>query len=173
MDTFWTFIQSVLERTFRCWVIVMPDERGVRTFCGKHPRELMPGLHMFWPLFGWVETVSVVEQVVDARTQSITSSDGCSVAVGISIAYEVVDTVKAFYHVNDFGLSLQNESLRIVEEYVSNHTFDECFNSVTMREAILTGMRTAAAERWGIDIHRIGRTEFVKHRAIRLMQDSE
>lgn len=42
-----------------------------------------------------------------------------------------------------------------------------------MREAILDGVRKAATERWGIQIHRIGRTEFVKHRAIRLMQDRE
>lgn len=71
----------------------------------------------------------MVEQVVDARTQSVTSLNGCNLAVGILIAYENIDTVKAFYHINDFGLSLQNESLRIVEEYASAHTFEECCDS--------------------------------------------
>jgi len=170
LNTFWSSVLDFIG-SFRFWIVIGPNEIGVRTFCGKREYQIGPGFHLYFPFVGEVMHVNVTEQVVDVRSQSITTKDNVTVAVGISIAYEIVNAIKAIYRVNDFDQSLCNESLRVVEGYVMDHTFDECRDSESMKTFVLVNLRKVATDRWGIKIHRIGRTEFAKHRVIRLMQD--
>ena len=117
--------------------------------------------------------MDVTEQVIDVRSQSTTTRDGVSVAVGVSIAYRISDPLKAIYAVQDVDVSLSNEALRIVQHFVSAHTFDECNHSDEMADEILRGVREAATARWGVKVFRVGVTDFSRHKAIRLMNVTE
>ena len=168
MSAMWEALIELLSR-LRVARIIYPDELGVRTFCGKNPRGLNPGIHFVFPLLGHIAALDAVEQVYDARSQSLTTADHVAVVAGISIAYEVNDPVRAYYRVSDWDDSLVNESLGVVDRYVSEHTFADCLNSQSMTDAVRDGIRAIATERWGIKIRRVGRTDFARHRALRVM----
>ena len=169
MDALWNFLIDVLQRSFWFWRVIQPDEGGVRTFCGKNPVVLGPGLHFVWPIVGDISVTVCTEAVIDVRGQSLTTKDQVMVCVGLSVAYEVLDAYRAIYKVQDRDESLANESLRCVDEYVNAHTLAECLDAAPMTAAVTKAMRDVVTQRWGVKIHRIGRSDFGKHRAIRLI----
>lgn len=102
MDVFFSFLIDCIRSAFYCWRVIQPHEQGVRTFCGKNPKALDPGLHFMWPLVGEIVVIPVVEQVQDIRSQSVMTKDGKRMALGINIAYEVLNPIKAVYAVQDW-----------------------------------------------------------------------
>ena len=167
MSVFWTWLFNLLN-SCRVAAVLQPNEGGVITFCGKFPRTVGPGFHFVFPVLGVVTYTDVTEQVIDVRSQSLTTKDGESVAVGISVAYDVMDAYRAIFQVQDRDNSLANETLRIVGDWVRAHTFDECRES-DVPNAILPDLRKIATERWGLKVWRVGLSDFAKHRAIRLL----
>lgn len=171
MDHFWQTIVGLLERLFLCWSIVDQDEQAVRTFCGCRPAALGPGFHMYWPVLGFIEATPASEQVLDISSQSLTTSDHQVILVGVSVAYAVIDPVRAIYRVIDRDESIANETLGIVQEFVSTHTYAECARTEPMMQHLLTEIRKIVTERWGCKVFRVRRTDFAKHRVLRLVND--
>ena len=172
MDVLFSFLIEIIRSTLYCWRVVQPHEAAVRTTCGKRPRVLGPGLHFMFPVIGEMVVIPVVEQVQDIRSQSLTTSDGQQIAIGISIAYEVTDPLKAVFAVQDWDQSLSNEALRICGEYVLASTFEQCVNAETMCREIMRRLHDVATLRWGLVILRVGRSDFTRCRALRLMTES-
>ena len=170
MEVLWTFLRDYIERLY-FFRIIQPDEAGVRTTLGTRPVTLTNGAHLVWPIIGHLHVEAVSEKPVDVRTQSATTADGVPVAVGICIAYSVIDLYKAAFRCRDSEDDLAAESLGITEDYIAHHTMQECQDSTEMLEEITRGIRAVATTRWGLKIHRVKRTDFSKHRAIRLMQE--
>lgn len=171
MDVFFSFLIDCIKSAFYCWRVIQPHEKGVRTLCGKKPVALSPGLHWMWPVVGEIVVIPVVEQVQDIRSQSIMTKDGKKMALGLNIAYEVMDPVRAVYSVQDWDQSLGNEAIRIAGEYVLCHTAEEC-TADTMCKDLLRSIRKIATERWGLRILRVGRSDFTECRALRLMTET-
>lgn len=151
------------------WAIIEPHQRGVRTICGRNPTELLPGIHFFWPIVTRVELVPVVEQVLDTRPQQLTSNDGKAFAVGLSVAYEVLNVVKALYENLDYDANLAAEILRIAGEYVAHRSAAELADHDALVTWVTAELRKVATVRWGLKILRIGVTDFAEARTIRLM----
>lgn len=169
MDALWNFLIEIVRGTFWIWRVIQPDQAGVRTFCGKHPKVLDAGFYFLWPVVGEIRICKISEMVNDVRSQSLTTKDGRSVAAGISVAHSVINPYKAMFEVQDSTEALLNEALRVVGEYVSSHTFDECGDAENMVQWVLEELRKVATERWGLKVWRVGRSDWSLHRAIRLM----
>ena len=172
MDALFNWLQSIIDR-LRFWQIIEYDELGVHTFCGRWPRKLEPGIYLICPILSTVISDSITEQVVDIRTQSVTSKDDIPLAVGVCIAYSIINPIKAWYAVTDVDDSFANDALRITEEYVSDNVYEVCKDRQKMCDYILKHVRATATNRWGLKIHWIGRTEFAKHRVLRIMLNDE
>lgn len=169
MQALWEFLIDVLRRTAWFWRVIQPDQAGVRTTAGRWPKTLPAGLHLVWPIVGEIRVCNIAERVKDVRSQSLTTSDGKVVAAGISVAYSIIDAYRAQFDVADAEAALLNEALRVVGEYVSGHTFDECASADAMCRWVLDELRKVATARWGLKIWRVGRSDWAPHRAIRLM----
>lgn len=169
LESFFEFIVDILKSAFYTWRVIQPDEKGVRTLCGKNPEVLGPGLHLMWPVIGEIVVIPVKEQVLDVRSQSLTTRDKVSIAVGVSIAYEVSDPLRTVFEVQDWDESLANEALRVIGEYVLSRTYEDCLDGPQMGTTILEGLRKTATRRWGLKILRIGRTDFVRCPTYRIM----
>lgn len=167
MSIFWQWLFNILD-SLLFWRILPPNERGIRTFCGKHPIELGPGLHWVFPVLGDIMVTDITEQVVDVRSQSLTTRDGESVAIGISVAYEVLNAYKALYRVEDRDNSLVNETLRIVGEFVRTHDYGNLLED-TLADWVIRELRKIATDRWGLKVLRVGLSDCSKHRALRIM----
>ena len=168
MTAFWEWIVDAFSR-LRFWAVIQPDEMGVRTFCGRFEKVLPPGVYLVFPVLGEVTVAQVKEQVIDIRAQSLTTADNHSVAIGVSIAYEVMDPMRAFFQVQDWDESLANEALRVVGQFVCNHSYSQCKDAKTLNEALIKDLRVIATNRWGIKILRIGISDLVECKAYRLM----
>lgn len=149
--------------------ILEPDEGGVRTFCGRFPKTLKPGFHPVCPILGRIREIPVKEQVLDIRSQSLTTKDGQSVSVGVSVAYEVLDPYRAICEVQDWDKSLANEALGCVGDYVSAHEYAQLLNADDMSKSVRDSLRATATRDWGLKINRVRRSDFAKSKAIRLM----
>ena len=152
----------------RFFHVIMPDQMGVRTFCGRNPKSRGPGFHWVCPALGCIEIIEVSEQVFDIREQSLTTHDKVSVILGMSIAYSVTNPIRALYHVLDWDESLNNETLGIVGQFIWEHTFDECMDYKEMCEYVFQEIQVIA-RRWGVQVHRVRRSDFCRHRALRLI----
>ena len=152
----------------RFFHIIMPDQMGVRTFCGCDPQIVDSGFHWVCPALGHIETIEVSEQVFDIREQSLTTKDKVSVLLGMSIAYSVTNPIRALYHVLDWDESLNNETLGVVSEFIWEHTFDECMDYKEMCEYVKIYIQDIS-RRWGVHVHRVRRSDFCKHSAFRLI----
>ena len=83
------FVGSLFPRL----LIVQRSHRAVKYVRGAHVRELLPGLHVYWPLVTVVETCAVVRQVLNLPTQLLETADLVPVAAGGIVEYEVDDAV--------------------------------------------------------------------------------
>ena len=171
MQALWDFLIELLRRSFWFWRVIQPDEAGVRTTIGKWPTILAPGIHLVWPIVGLVRVCKTSEQVSDIRSQSLTTSDGQCFAVGISIAHSIINAQKAMLEVQDAETALFNEALRVVGEYVSSRPSGQCADADAMCIWVLAELRKVATDRWGLKVWRVGRSDWAKHRALRLMSE--
>jgi len=168
MSALWEWLIGILDR-LRFWFIVQPNEGAVRTFCGRRVTVLGPGLHWICPILGEGTVAPITEQVIDIRSQSLTTMDNIPVAIGVSIAYEVKDAEKAILRVQDWDESLANEALRVVGQFVSTHNYDDCLKSDVFAEQIIKDLKEIATRRWGLKIIRVGLSDLVKCKAFRIM----
>ena len=173
MDALFDFLISVLQSTLYCWRVIQPDERGVRTTCGCWATVLDAGLHFMWPVVGDIVIVDIAEQSLRIESQSLTTQDGASVGVGVTVTYKILDPIKAVFDVVDWDESLRAEITGVVGECVLTHQFDDLCNAKTVTEDVITELRKVATERWGLKILRVRRSDFAKCRTIRLMREPD
>ena len=171
MNELFTFLIDILESAFYCWRVIYPDEIGVRTFCGRNPVALDTGLHFMCPVVGDLAIVEVKEQVLDLRSQSLTTKDNKAIAIGLSVAYEVLDPIRAIYEVQDWDQSLEAEMLGVAGEYVLTRTFGELLSDSGLSKNVLDEIRKVATSKWGLKVLRIRRSDFASCRSIRLMHE--
>lgn len=167
MDAFWTWLSGIADRLM-FWRVIQPDEGGVRTTCGRWPKVLKAGIHWVAPIIGEMRVIPVKEQVLDIRTQSLRTKDGVSVVVGVTVAYEVLDTYRAAYEVQDWDQSLSNEILSVVGREIRSRTIDQCVGE-ELSTAICKELRKVATANWGLKIIRVGVSDFDKCRSLRIM----
>lgn len=72
-------------------IVMKLTDGGVKYVRGKHAKYIGPGLHLFWPITTSVESYPTVRQTIELASQVLTTSDGCSVSVGIVVVYTVED----------------------------------------------------------------------------------
>jgi regulator of protease activity HflC (stomatin/prohibitin superfamily) len=172
MDVLFQFFIDAIDRlTF--WEIIQPDERGVRTTLGKHAKVLDPGVHLVWPVIGNIVVVTVVEQSLRISSQSLVTHDGRSIGIGVTVAYEILDPIRAVHSVEDWDESLRAEITGVVGECVIDHTYEELRNDPTVMNRMIKDLREVATQRWGLKILRVRRSDFAPCKTIRLMKEPD
>lgn len=171
------WLDALLERLADLWpfVRVQQWQRGVRTtfipFRGVVIRVLDPGAHRkLW----WFETVvwqTVIPQVYNLPTQTITSKDGVPVTLSVNFGYAVDDAEAAINNVYDLNDSIQGLAMMHIAKKVREWTWDELIEHQGDLERSIKTTLTTRVQKWGVVITDVGLTDLVKARTFRLFGD--
>lgn len=154
---------------FPRFVKVRATHRGVKwPWCGR-PVEMKPGLRLIWPLVSEWEVVVVARQTDPLPPQSLTLSDGSTVAVKGLCVYEVEDVVAAYGERNwDITTTVQDLSMAAITEVVTKLTRQDLKNLTK-----INGRVTRRARSWlkdyGVKVERCRLVEVSVSRTIRLL----
>jgi regulator of protease activity HflC (stomatin/prohibitin superfamily) len=172
------WLDALLSRLAELWPFVrIPKfQRGVRTtyipFRGIHVDTLEPGVHLQFWFFQLIHEQTVVEQVSNLPTQSVTLKDGVMVTVSANFAYEVSDAEAAVNNVFDLSDSIQGLAMMQISKKLRDWTWQELMDHQPDLERSVRDTLTTRAKEWGVKITSVGITDLVKARALRLYHDS-
>jgi len=147
--------------------VIGPNEMGVRVTCGKIKKTLGPGFYVYWPLMQDIESMEVINQVVDLPPQTAQTKDGHDVVVSGALLYNITDINKALFEIYDLDKALVVVAQGSVLNFVASRTLDELKQSDEVRTELRREVASDASG-WGVKIKRAFTTEFAKVKSYRI-----
>jgi regulator of protease activity HflC (stomatin/prohibitin superfamily) len=149
------------------FIKIRRTHRGIKwAMCGP-PKELKPGIRFVWPLFDEFDVMVVARQTDDLPPQSLTLSDGTSVAVVGLVIYSVDDVVAAYGEKNwDITSTVKDLSMSAIAEVVSKLEKADLKDLRKINYRITRRVRTWTAE-YGVKVERCRLVEVSVARTIR------
>ena len=123
---------------------------------GRFTKTLKPGFHWITPFFEKVGAkINMKEQVMDIPPQEIITKDNAMVRVNGIVFFQVMDSPKAAYEVNDMFLSILNLTMTNLRTVMGSMDLDELLSKRDTINAALLGVVDDATSTWGIKVTRI------------------
>lgn len=171
-ENLWNFLKEL--QPLR---IVYSFEQGVYFRNGQISRwapempemALPPNVYAVIPFFDDIEKVNIQEDTIDLPMQSITTKDGKPITMSWNVEFQVVDAVRHFMAVQDFGENLPRKAARHIASKVREWTMDELLRSQKKLEESLTGTLQTATKDWGVKILKVGLTDLVQAKPYRFI----
>jgi regulator of protease activity HflC (stomatin/prohibitin superfamily) len=163
-------IKDILDflRQFWPFEIVYAYQRGVRFWCGKDTAELQPGLYMFVPFFGHIETVNVKTDTLQIQNQNLTTRDGTGISVSANMTYQVVDARAAYVNVQAFVNNIADECRTALATRIRDHDYADLLAEQDDLEAECLETINAAAGEWGVEVIHVGLADFIRTKNLSL-----
>jgi regulator of protease activity HflC (stomatin/prohibitin superfamily) len=167
-----SWVQAIFDfiRQFFPFEIVWSYQRGIRFWLGVDRKELPPGLYMFLPFFGHIETVNVMPDVMKLWKFTPTTKDGVALTVSANIRYEITDARAAFCAVQDYKDNLGDECRTHLAARIRDCTYQELLEDQKKIERLSKDTMTTAVKDYGVRILRVGIVDFVKTKNLSLTQ---
>lgn len=123
---------------------------------GKYIKTLKPGLNIIIPFMDRVSSkISMKETVLNVKKQEIISKDNASVQVDGVAFFQVMDSKRVTYTVNDLSLALQNLIMTNIRSVMGTMDLDEMFSNRAVMNAKLLTVLDEATDPWGVKIVRV------------------
>jgi regulator of protease activity HflC (stomatin/prohibitin superfamily) len=152
----------------RFWQIVLPWERAVRVRFGRNPILWESGFHWRIPYFDEIRVANTRLRIACVPAQTITTRDGRTVTVDVSLAFRIRDPLVAMMRLQKPEDSVAGFAQIAVARFVKGRSYAEIsledLEAAVMAEAVLL-----AGDGLAFEYVRV--VEFALIRTIRLIQD--
>ena len=123
---------------------------------GKYRTTLDPGLHFITPFVDRVgRKISMMEQVLDVPQQLVISRDNAMVAVDGIVFYQVLDSARAAYEVQNLVSGISNLVQTNLRTVMGSLDLDEMLSQRDQINGKLLAVIDQATSPWGVKVTRI------------------
>lgn len=154
---------------FPRWMVVDATMAGVKFVGGKRVVVFGPGIVWYWPARTETKVWPTVRQPVDLPSQTITTTDGKTIAVGGAFEYEVTDVRKLLTQSFAPDASMRLHGAVAVRSVCSSHTYADLMNQRAVRFAIRRELRKRLRP-FGVRVLSANLTDFAPARVFKLLQ---
>jgi len=160
------FFISLLPSVFICET----TSEGVRFVYGSRVKLInhkngifWTGIHVYWPIITSVYLVPIKRQTLNLTPQYLCSRDNVTVGVSAIVVYEVEDTIKLLTDCYDHEETIQDMSLTIVRQVISDNEFEFISSSLDI-DAELTDQISKELQQFGIKTIKCSLSDFTRCR---------
>ncbi len=123
---------------------------------GRFTRSMRPGIHFLIPYIERVGSrVNMMERVLEVPSQDVITRDNAVVSVDGVVFFQVLDSAKASYEVNNLENAILNLTVTNIRTVLGSMDLDESLSKRDHINAALLGVVDAATTPWGLKVTRI------------------
>jgi regulator of protease activity HflC (stomatin/prohibitin superfamily) len=143
-------------------VIIRATEGGVKWSLWREPKEMKPGVRIYWPLITDIEVIVAARQTINTPTQSLMTEDGQTVVAGGVIIYHINDVVQAIGKQNWSPEATAGDIAQAaLVEVISGHTLDYILENISGKiEKELTDRCRKQLRQFGVYVGRAALADF-------------
>ncbi len=123
---------------------------------GRFTRCMRPGIHFLIPYIERIGArVNMMERVLEVPSQDVITRDNAVVRVDGVVFFQVLDSAKASYEVNQLENAVLNLTMTNIRTVLGSMDLDESLSKRDHINAALLGVVDSATTPWGIKVTRI------------------
>lgn len=157
-------------------IIIRATEGGVKWSLWREPREMKPGVRIYWPLITDMEVIIVARQTINTPTQALMTKDKKEVVAGGVLIYSINDVVQAIGKLNWSPEETAGDILQAaLVDVIAHWGCEDILASISEGvEDELTEKCRKQLRQYGVYVHRAALADFstahqINHSGINIM----
>lgn len=149
-------VALVLFTLFSGFKVVPQSEEWTVERLGKYTHTLAPGPHLIVPFINSISAkISKRETLLNIPKQDVISADNVNIAIDAVCFYQVIDTHKAAYRIDNLPAAIRNLVMTNIRTVLGGMELDSILSKRDEMSSKLTIAIQPAVEAWGVKLERI------------------